>query len=159
MSRSASVSGAERRAVVVRGGWPGHVPVEATDRFIPFLQRSGFTVEVHGDLDVYADGDAMAGVDLVVQCWSDGDINSTLPHPPDGSVAGGPNSDTGTWDPVAQANLQGCAPQFCYVDDIQSWSTNEITINWSSALSWVASFVADQGDGERQRRGRSDPRR
>jgi hypothetical protein len=28
-----------------------------------------------------------------------------------------------------------------------SWSTNEIAVNWNSALSWVASFVADQGNG------------
>ena len=35
----------------------------------------------------------------------------------------------------------------CYLDVISSWSTNEITVNWNSALSWVASFVADQGAG------------
>ena len=38
-------------------------------------------------------------------------------------------------------------PQFCYIDDINSWSTNEITINWNAPLSWVASFLADQDDG------------
>jgi endoglucanase len=27
------------------------------------------------------------------------------------------------------------------VDDIQSWSTNEITINWNSALGWVTTFL------------------
>jgi endoglucanase len=50
---------------------------------------------------------------------------------------------------VAQALLGDCppTPQFCYIDDIESWSTNEITINWNSALSWVASFVADQDGG------------
>jgi endoglucanase len=74
-------------------------------------------------------------------------LNASLPHPPNGAIAGGPNS--GIQDPVAQALLQGCAPQFCYIDDINSWSTNEITINWNSALSWVASFVADQDDGGR----------
>jgi endoglucanase len=39
----------------------------------------------------------------------------------------------------------GCAAQFCYIDDIGSWSTNEITINWNAPLSWVASFLADAG--------------
>ena len=43
--------------------------------------------------------------------------------------------------------LQGCEPQFCYIDDIESWSTNELTINWNSPLAWVSSFLADQGDG------------
>jgi endoglucanase len=74
-------------------------------------------------------------------------LNAELPHPPEGFVAGGPNS--GIQDPVAQALLADCpaTPQFCYIDDIESWSTNEITINWNSALSWVASYLADQDAG------------
>ena len=68
-----------------------------------------------------------------------------LPPFPDGKVAGGPNS--GIEDPVAQANLQGCAPQACYIDDADSWSTNETTINWNAALAWYASWAADMGDG------------
>ncbi|QSB14629.1 glycoside hydrolase family 9 protein [Natronosporangium hydrolyticum] len=68
-----------------------------------------------------------------------------LPPFPDGKLAGGPNS--GIQDPVAQANLQGCAPQACYIDDIGSWSTNETTINWNAALSWYASWAADMADG------------
>ncbi len=51
-------------------------------------------------------------------------------------------------DPVAQQKLQGCAPQFCYIDDIDSWSTNELTINWNSPLAWIAAFVADQDNGD-----------
>ncbi|MBB2924281.1 glycoside hydrolase family 9 protein [Cellulomonas cellasea] len=83
--------------------------------------------------------------------WFSHSLTESLPNPPAGSVSGGPNSDVGTWDPVI-GGLYGpdhrCAPQLCYVDDIQSWSTNEITVNWNSALSWVASFVADQRDGD-----------
>jgi len=78
--------------------------------------------------------------------WFAHSLNPELPRPPAGSVAGGPNS--AIQDPVAQAVFGGeCVPQFCYLDDIQSWSTNEITVNWNSALSWVASFVADQEAG------------
>lgn len=63
-----------RRALVVRGGWDGHAPVPATDRFRPFLVASGFEVEVSEDLAVYADPDRMAAVDLVLQCWSMGQL-------------------------------------------------------------------------------------
>ena len=73
-------------------------------------------------------------------------LNPALPNPPAGSLAGGPNSSI--QDPVAARILQGCAPQFCYIDDIESWSTNEITINWNAPLSWVAAFVADQDAGD-----------
>lgn len=79
--------------------------------------------------------------------WFSHQLNAALPHPPAGSVAGGPNADYGTWDPTISGLYpdQDCAPQRCYVDHIQSWSTNEITVNWNSALSWVASWLADYG--------------
>ena len=35
-----------RVALVVRGGWDGHQPVEATDLFIPFLEENGFDVRI-----------------------------------------------------------------------------------------------------------------
>jgi endoglucanase len=75
-------------------------------------------------------------------------LNPALPNPPMGAVSGGPNSFPSQWDPTAVRLFldQGCDPQFCYVDDINSWSTNEITINWNSALAWVASWAADQDD-------------
>jgi len=72
------------------------------------------------------------------------ELNSELPSPPKGSLAGGPNS--GIQDPTAASLLKGCKPQFCYVDEIQSYSTNEIAINWNSTLAWVSAFAADQGD-------------
>jgi endoglucanase len=71
------------------------------------------------------------------------ELDPNLPNPPAGSISGGPNAVPA--DPLAQRLLTGCQPQFCYVDDIQSYSTNEVAINWNSALAWVASFAADQG--------------
>ena len=57
-----------KHALVVRGGWDGHQPIEGTDLFIPFLEENGFTVEVHDSASIYANAEVMAGVDLVVQC-------------------------------------------------------------------------------------------
>jgi len=76
------------------------------------------------------------------------ELNLALPNPPVGTLAGGPNATAATTgDPVAAQKLVGCVPQLCYIDDIGSFSTNELTINWNSPLTWVASFVADQHDG------------
>ncbi|MFC7533011.1 glycoside hydrolase family 9 protein [Actinoplanes sp. GCM10030250] len=75
--------------------------------------------------------------------WYAHQLDPSLPHPPDGTLAGGPNS--GLQDEVAQARLTGRAGQFCYVDDIQSWSTNELAINWNAPLAWIAAFAADHG--------------
>ncbi|MGI5211872.1 glycoside hydrolase family 9 protein [Plantactinospora sp. CA-290183] len=77
--------------------------------------------------------------------WYARQLNPELPNPPRGTLSGGPNS--AIQDPVAQQKLRGCAPQFCYIDDIESWSTNELTINWNAPLAWIAAFVADQDAG------------
>ncbi|MFI0729157.1 glycoside hydrolase family 9 protein [Streptomyces sp. NPDC021225] len=77
------------------------------------------------------------------------ELDPTLPEPPAGAIAGGANVNLE--DPKASRVLidrtvdppQRPAPQFCYLDDIQSWSTNEVAINWNAALSWVVSFAAD----------------
>jgi type 1 glutamine amidotransferase len=60
----------ERSALVVRGGWEGHQPVEATDRFVPHLEANGFSMRIEGSPKVYADAAYMAGVDLIVQCMT-----------------------------------------------------------------------------------------
>jgi type 1 glutamine amidotransferase len=63
---------AARRALVVRGGWDGHVPVAATDRFIPYLEANGFEVRVEDSPEVYVDADELARTDLIVQCYTMG---------------------------------------------------------------------------------------
>ena len=57
-----------RNALVVRGGWDGHQPTEATDLFIPHLEANGFSVRIEEGPKIYADPEYMATVDLVVQC-------------------------------------------------------------------------------------------
>lgn len=75
--------------------------------------------------------------------WFARQLDASLPSPPKGTISGGPNSHFS--DPLAvQTFNDGCAPQQCYLDDIQSYSTNEMTVNWNSALAWVVAFVDDQ---------------
>ena len=56
-----------KQALVVRGGWDGHMPVETTELFAPFLERNNFEVRVEESPAIYADADYMDTVDLVVQ--------------------------------------------------------------------------------------------
>ncbi|MEJ1154682.1 ThuA domain-containing protein [Microbacterium marmarense] len=58
----------QSRSLVVRGGWPGHYPADATDAFIPFLESAGFAVRIADSPAIYADAEAMAETDLIVQC-------------------------------------------------------------------------------------------
>jgi len=57
-----------KNALIVRGGWDGHQPVEATDLFLPFLNANGYSVRVEGSPQPYADQVYMDSVDLIVQC-------------------------------------------------------------------------------------------
>ena len=64
-----------RSAIVVRGGWAGHYPVETTELFRPFLADQGFDIAVYDTPEVYADPAVMAGVDLIVQSFTMGAIS------------------------------------------------------------------------------------
>ena len=56
-----------RRALIVRGGWDGHQPVEATELFIPFLEANGFSVRIEESPAIYTDAAELAATDLIVQ--------------------------------------------------------------------------------------------
>lgn len=63
-----------RTALVVRGGWDGHAPVEATELFVPMLRANGFDVTISDSLASYTDTGLLAATDLIVQCWSWGEL-------------------------------------------------------------------------------------
>jgi type 1 glutamine amidotransferase len=63
-------------ALVVWGGWEGHQPREAVRLFVPVLEQAGMCVRVSDTLDVYTDDDYMTGCDLVVQCWTQGEVTA-----------------------------------------------------------------------------------
>ncbi|WP_407561063.1 ThuA domain-containing protein [Streptomyces sp. 184] len=65
-----------RRALVVRGGWEGNHPVQTTNLFLAFLRENGFEVLVEDSLEVYEDEDLLLKTDLVLQCWTRGDITA-----------------------------------------------------------------------------------
>jgi type 1 glutamine amidotransferase len=77
------------RALVVRGGWEGHCPVEATDRFIPFLEEHGFSVDVQDGPGAYDDAEALSATDLVVQCYTQGEATDEQVTNLAAAVAGG----------------------------------------------------------------------
>lgn len=62
------------KVLMVRGGWEGHRPVEATELFRPFLAAHGFDVQLSDSTAVYADAAVMAATDLIVQCFTMGTI-------------------------------------------------------------------------------------
>ncbi len=76
--------------------------------------------------------------------WANDPANG-YPPPPPGAVSGGPN--TSPTDPAAlNAGVIKLPESKRYIDDIGSYSTNEVTINWNAPLAWVATFLADTSD-------------
>jgi endoglucanase len=70
--------------------------------------------------------------------------NAKYPSAPPGILSGGPNSSID--DPYAKAaGLKGCAPEKCFVDHIEAYSVNEITINWNAPLAWVTAWLDEKG--------------
>ena len=70
--------------------------------------------------------------------------DARLPEAPPGAVSLGPNSML--QDPyIRKMGMSGCPPQTCYVDNIESYSTNEVAINSNAALAWTAAFLDDLG--------------
>jgi endoglucanase len=71
--------------------------------------------------------------------------NAKYPSAPPGILSGGPNSSID--DPYAKAaGLKGCAPQRCFVDHIEAYSVNEITINWNAPLAWVTAWLDEKAN-------------
>jgi len=70
--------------------------------------------------------------------------DAKLPEAPPGAVSGGPNSTL--QDPyIRKLGMGGCPPETCYVDNTESYSTNEVAINWNATLAWMAAFLDDIG--------------
>jgi endoglucanase len=74
--------------------------------------------------------------------WA-GVLSPEFPFAPPGALSGGPNS--GLHDPVAKVQLAACVtkPATCWMDDINAYSVNEITINWNAPLVWLLDFQND----------------
>ncbi|MDP4089209.1 MAG: glycoside hydrolase family 9 protein [Bacillota bacterium] len=62
-----------------------------------------------------------------------------ITEPVPGLVSGGPCR--ALLDPAAKAHCGGKAPAKCFIDDAESYSTNEIAIYWNSPAVFVAGFV------------------
>lgn len=77
------------------------------------------------------------------------ELDKSFPMAPKGVMSGGPGS--GMQDPYIGGlgyKRGTLAAQKCYVDSIEAWSVNEVTINWNAPLAWVTSFLDDFGNDE-----------
>ncbi len=78
--------------------------------------------------------------------WSNA-INGSYPLAPPGALSGGPNS--GLDDSTSAAQLANCKskPATCWIDNINAYAVNEVTINWNAPLAWDLAFYNDYAQG------------
>jgi endoglucanase len=78
--------------------------------------------------------------------WSNA-INGNYPVAPPGALSGGPNA--GLDDTTSAAQLAACKskPATCWIDNINAYAVNEITINWNAPLAWDLAFYNDYAQG------------
>lgn len=65
-----------KKALIVRGGWDGHQPVEVSEVFAELLQEEGFEVEVSDTLDSFKDEEKLLALNLIVPVWTMGEISN-----------------------------------------------------------------------------------
>jgi uncharacterized protein len=60
----------KKRALLVWGGWSGHEPEQTARLFAAELEKAGFEARLENTLDVFADRQALLGLDLIVPVWT-----------------------------------------------------------------------------------------
>lgn len=78
-----------RKALIVRGGWDGHQPVEVSVLFRDILEESGFEVEISDTLDAFLDAEKLKALNLIIPVWTMGEITREQLVPVMEAVASG----------------------------------------------------------------------
>ena len=63
-----------KKAWIVQGGWDGHEPKLTSKRFAGLLEKNGYEATIFDSLDCLGDLKALMQVDLLVACWTMGEI-------------------------------------------------------------------------------------
>lgn len=64
-----------KKALIFQGGWDGHEPQLTSKRFKNILTEQGFEVEISDTLDCLVNLDELLKLDLIVACWTMGEID------------------------------------------------------------------------------------
>ncbi len=65
-----------KKALILKGGWDGHEPELTSKRFAGLLEKHGYECRISDTLDVLSDLDYLMGLDLIVACWTMGEIKN-----------------------------------------------------------------------------------
>ena len=63
-----------KQAWIFQGGWDGHEPKLTSARFQKLLEKNGYEAVIFDSLDPMGDAEALKKPDLIVTCWTMGEI-------------------------------------------------------------------------------------
>lgn len=63
-----------KEILVVQGGWDGHEPQLTSKRFAKMMEKHGYKATISDSLDVLANAEELMRYDLLVFCWTMGQI-------------------------------------------------------------------------------------
>ena len=66
-----------KKALIFQGGWDGHEPKLTSARFRNMLVKNGYEAVVEDSLDCLADFGELLKLDLLVACWTMGEIDGS----------------------------------------------------------------------------------
>lgn len=64
----------EKHALIFQGGWDGHEPALVAKRFASLLEKHGYRCTISDTQDCLADLETLKALDLIVPCWTMGEI-------------------------------------------------------------------------------------
>ena len=64
----------QKKVLIFEGGWDGHEPKLTSKRFAKLMEKHGYTVEITSTQEPLGDLEKLMGLDLIVACWTMGEI-------------------------------------------------------------------------------------
>ncbi len=63
-----------KKVLILKGGWDGHEPELTSKRFAGLMEKHGYTCDIIDNFDPCLDLEMLKNLDLIVACWTMGEI-------------------------------------------------------------------------------------
>jgi len=63
-----------KKVLIFQGGWDGHEPALVAKRFGKMMEKHGYSCEISDSQEVLADQEKVMAMDLIIPCWTMGEI-------------------------------------------------------------------------------------
>ena len=63
-----------KKVLILQGGWDGHEPTLTSKRFAGLMEKNGYDCTISDNLEICLDKEMLMNLDLIVSCWTMGEI-------------------------------------------------------------------------------------